>query len=201
MPRFKYVPTIMFLAMASAFVLFCIIHVRPAAALTIDEYHDMVAKCKGEMWVENQVEVCTALIEVETRHLALAPENGLSKWLLSYAYYHRAQAHWSYSKIDLMIADFDEAIRISPKHWPSLSERGKFYFQLQHYDRAIFDLENSIKVNSKDAETHWYLASCYELTGQIDKAIAGFLAVLELEPEAGNIARRVQELRAKKQQK
>jgi Flp pilus assembly protein TadD len=65
-------------------------------------------------------------------------------------------------------------------------DRGKAYIKKEAYAEAIPHLDRALAAKPNNAEAHYYRALAYLQTGSRDKAEAGFVRALELDPELTN---------------
>ncbi len=63
-------------------------------------------------------------------------------------------------------------------------QKGKAFYQEGNYDKARIELKNTLQINPKSIEGHYYLGLTYEQQQNLQKAFSHFLAVLELDPKS-----------------
>jgi len=63
-------------------------------------------------------------------------------------------------------------------------EKGKEFYQEGNYDKARIELKNTLQIDPKSIEGHYYLGLTYEQQQNLQKAFSHFLAVLELDPKS-----------------
>jgi len=72
------------------------------------------------------------------------------------------------------------------------------YFRDGQKDEAIALMESVVRLAPKYSNARWYLAAMYDEQGEIDKAIAEIEKVMELNPNDELVAKKLDELKAKK---
>lgn len=112
----------------------------------------------------------------------------LSDEVIDYDLKMRADLYMGNGKYNEAIADLDRVLEIpssSYLNYDCYLERGKAYLALKEYDRALTDLDKSLKLipvlyeQSERAETYFGLAKAFEDEGRIPEAMQaykGFLA-------------------------
>lgn len=60
----------------------------------------------------------------------------------------------------------NEAVRLSPRSFKALYNRGKLHLQLKYYDEAASDLNRSVGIKPRHAAAHEYLAEAYRHLGE-----------------------------------
>lgn len=127
---------------------------------------------------DTQIRGCTQIIK--TRRLFDKP---ISKGDLAIAYTNRGGTYSDKGEFDRAIADFDQAIKLSPNLVGAYYNRGKTYHRKGNYHRAIADYTQAVSLNPKFVEAYSNRGNAYEKSGQRDKAVADFRKALELRPE------------------
>jgi tetratricopeptide (TPR) repeat protein len=84
---------------------------------------------------------------------------------------------------DGAIADYNEAIRLNPKHAPAVAARGMAYNTKNEYDRAITDFNEAIRLDPKFALTYAERGLAYNAKGDYDRAITDFSEAIRLNPK------------------
>ena len=116
-----------------------------------------------------------------TRIIALARRAGRS---IPLAYYNRANAYYDdKGDYDRAIADYDQVIRLDPKHALAYSYRGSAYRHKGEYDRAIADFDQAIKLDPKSVYAYNNRGNVYYLKGEHDRAIADYDQTIRLDPK------------------
>jgi tetratricopeptide (TPR) repeat protein len=107
------------------------------------------------------------------RLLSTNPKYGL-------AYNNRGLAYQSKGDYDRAIADYNQAIKLSPKSVIAYNNRGNAYQGKGEYDRAIADCNQAIKINPKDALPYNNRGWAYRNKGDYDRAIEDATTALTL---------------------
>jgi tetratricopeptide (TPR) repeat protein len=103
-----------------------------------------------------------------TRIITLARRAGRS---IPSAFYNRANAYYDdKGDYDRAIADYDQVIRLDPKHAFAYSYRGSAYRHKGEYDRAIADFDQAIKLDPKLVYAYNNRGNVYFLKGEYDRA-------------------------------
>ena len=80
------------------------------------------------------------------------------------AYLNRGNAWYAKKEYDKAIADYDEAIRLDPKHAMAYNSRGNAWHAKKEYDKAIADYDEAIRLDPKHAVAYngraWLWATC-----------------------------------------
>src|SRR5262245_55977091 len=116
-----------------------------------------------------------------SRIIALARRAGRS---IPLVYYNRANAYYDdKGDYDRAIADYDQVIRLDPKHALAYSYRGSAYRHKGEYDRAIADFDQAIKLDPKSVYAYNNRGNVYYLKGEHDRAIADYDQTIRLDPK------------------
>jgi len=78
-------------------------------------------------------------------------------------------------------AEFDAAIKLNPAEYNSYMGRGRIELQQLSYDAAIRDFARAAQI-SETPEVLFRLGNAFELKGEKQKAVAAYLAALQLAP-------------------
>lgn len=81
------------------------------------------------------------------------------------------------------LADFSEALRINPKSFRALSNRGATYNELEQYDRALEDLNQAVELKPDYAMAYRNRGDAYRGKGDREHAIADYRKALSLNPK------------------
>ena len=98
-----------------------------------------------------------------------------------------AYAYAKKGEFDKAIADYNEAIRLDPKHATTYYNRGLTYGKKGDHDKAIADFTEAIRLNPKDAEAYYSRGCTYGEKGDHDKAITDYTAAIRINPKNGYI--------------
>ncbi len=168
------------------------------AANALDgNYHEFVKKCEGEIWVASneRIEACNEWIASASRDAAEhGPENQMYVWLLSSAFQHLAHVYTMRGNMDLALENLQQALNVSPSHWPSYSFRGQLYQGMQKYDLAIHDFENVVRIVPDEVDAHYRLGVIYEIRREFDKAIEHYRIFVKLDPTAEVTRKRLHDM-------
>jgi tetratricopeptide (TPR) repeat protein len=132
-----------------------------------DPYQDIDLSAR---LLEEEIDLCTALIEKIEQNAG---------W-----YSARGEAYSRKGDYYRAIADFTEAIRLSPRDADAHNLRGVAYHAWGDYDEAIDDFTESIHIDSTKPEYYGNRGNAYCGTGDNDKAVADFTEALRLDPKA-----------------
>jgi len=85
---------------------------------------------------------------------------------------------------DVAIMQYQEALKIDPKHQPTLFRLGIVYTVTQQFDQAIAIWQRYIKVTNGSAAAYSNLAFCYEQAGRWDDAKKAYEAGIAKDPKS-----------------
>jgi tetratricopeptide (TPR) repeat protein len=95
----------------------------------------------------------------------------------------------SQGKLDCAIVQYEQAVRLNPKHIPSLYRLGVALTKMQQYDKAVAIWERYIAATGNIASSWANLGFCYEMAADIDNAEKAYKAGLE--KDSNSVACRV----------
>ena len=121
----------------------------------------------GTLNPELVIEACSKLIKRAPRDAIL--------------YDNRGNGYARKDDFDSAIADFSEAIRLSPNHGLHIS-RGAAYLAHGDYDLAIADLDEAIRLKPGNAFAHYGRGAAYRARRDYDRAIADYNEAIRLNP-------------------
>ena len=98
-------------------------------------------------------------------------------------YFYRGNAYYNKKEYDRAIADYNQALLLSPKDAAAFNNRGNSYNDKKEYDRAIADSNQVILLNPKSAAAVNYRGNVYYNQKEYDRAIADYNQALELNPK------------------
>jgi tetratricopeptide (TPR) repeat protein len=81
------------------------------------------------------------------------------------------------------IKDFDEAIRLDPKHTAAFHNRGTAWYAKNEYDRAIKDFTEAIRLDPKDAGAFYNRGTTWKTKKDYDRAIKDYDEAIRLNPQ------------------
>lgn len=79
------------------------------------------------------------------------------------AYANRGIAYAGKGQYDQAIADYDTAIKASPRYETAYFNRGNAYYAKGHYDEAIADYRKTIELNPKNPYAYYNMACIYSV--------------------------------------
>jgi tetratricopeptide (TPR) repeat protein len=82
------------------------------------------------------------------------------------------------------LADYDQAVKLSPHDVDVLRFRGMFHLTQNHFEPAIADLDAAIALDPKDADTYEARGIAQSLAQKYDEAMESFNKAIELEPDS-----------------
>jgi lipoprotein NlpI len=135
-----------------------------------------VPKCYKSTNADITINYCTQAIE----------SGQLSGRGLAFAFYKRANAYYEKGEYDRAIEDYDQAIRLNPKHPDAFSNRGVAYARKGDYDRAIENYNEAIRLNPKHAGALYGRGNAYRRKGDYDRAIENYDEAIQLSPKHAN---------------
>ena len=137
---------------------------------------------------ERQITGCTHLIDDAKQ----------SAKVRAAAYYNRGNARAAKNDFDDAIADYDEAIKLTPKDARVLNNRGTVYRDKGDAERAMADFAAAIKINRRYSDAHYNLGAAYAAKGETAKAIAAYGAAIAADRRNANayVARGIAQLYA-----
>ncbi|OQY45844.1 MAG: hypothetical protein B6242_09400, partial [Anaerolineaceae bacterium 4572_78] len=77
-------------------------------------------------------------------------------------------------------ADYSESIRLDPESAITYYNRGRAYYNLHEYEKALTDYSEAIRLDPDDADAYFGRGNTYKQLKENDKAIADFKKYLEL---------------------
>jgi uncharacterized protein len=104
---------------------------------------------------------------------------------LSWAYNNRGNAYRAKDDNDRAIQDYDQAIKLDPKHVNAHIGRGNAYHDKGDNDRAIADYNEAIRFDSKNADAYNDRANAYSDKGDNDRAMQDYDQAIKLDPNEG----------------
>jgi tetratricopeptide (TPR) repeat protein len=142
------------------------------------------------------IAACTKKITLDTAELKsgsdIIPQAAVAH--LATDYDSRGVAYASKGLYDQAIADFNQAISLSPRTFPvAYLNRGSAYDHQGLDEKAIVDYTTAISLEPKGADPDFNLADAYDYRGNVyernglfDKALADFTMAISLNPSLEN---------------
>jgi tetratricopeptide (TPR) repeat protein len=121
---------------------------------------------------DEAIPACTRLITSEK----------LSQQELLIAFTNRGYAWGTKRDYDREIADYNEALRLDPRHAPAYNNRGLAWRNKGDHDRAIADYNEALRLNPKYAIAYNNRGFAWRVKRDYDRAIADFNEALLLNP-------------------
>ncbi|MBW4626958.1 MAG: tetratricopeptide repeat protein [Brasilonema octagenarum HA4186-MV1] len=84
--------------------------------------------------------------------------------------------------IIVLLADYNQAIKLDPNYAQAYYSRGVFYFSKKDYDRAIADFNKAIQLDPHYAQAYNNRGIYYANQKDYDRAIADFNQAIKLDP-------------------
>ena len=94
---------------------------------------------------------------------------------------------WAYyNKQEYEVAEkyYSDALKLEPNFIIALRGLGQNYMAMERAADAVAILEKAVKNYPRSAESYFYLAKAYSLSGEYKKAISAYNKVIELAPES-----------------
>lgn len=99
------------------------------------------------------------------------------------AYFARANHYFGHEEYENAIADYSEAIKLSPKHFQAFTNRGKAYEELKQNDKAIADFNRALKANPEYTDALVHRANLYlTMPGQAENVLKDSRRILQQVP-------------------
>jgi lipoprotein NlpI len=138
---------------------------------------------------DSDVDRCSALTgkpDLAIQHCTRAIDSGrLSGDTLAKMHYNRGIEWAAKGDYDRAIADYDAALRASPKFADAYYNRGNAWGLKGDPDRAITDYDAFLRLNPKDPAAHIARAVELMVKGDYARAVAGYDTALALDPRSG----------------
>ena len=108
---------------------------------------------------------------------------------------------WAYyNKHEYKVAEkyYLDALKLEPNFIIALRGLGQTYIAMERAADAVAILEKAVKNYPRSAESYFYLAKAYSLSGEYKKAVSAYNKVIELAPEsflAGEAQKEVEKIK------
>ena len=99
------------------------------------------------------------------------------------AYTNRGEFYKDNQQYPEALADFGQALKISPNELGTLEMRGYVFFQTQKYQECISDYSTVLRAQPENVEAMANRATAYTVTQQYEKALGDLNKVLQLRPD------------------
>jgi tetratricopeptide (TPR) repeat protein len=110
------------------------------------------------------------------------PVSSAAKSMTAEEYFKRGSSHYEKKEYALAVADFTEAIRLTPLDANAYFNRGRSYQLQNNYDPAIADYTEAIRLNPQSADAYFNRGDCYRYKGDHDAAIADYDQSVQIKP-------------------
>ena len=110
---------------------------------------------------------------------------------LGWAYYNK-------QKYGVAEKYYCDALKLEPDFIIALRGLGQNYMAMERAADAVAILEKALKKHPRSAESYFYLAKAYSLSGEYKKAVSAYNKVIELAPEsflAGEAQKEVEKIK------
>jgi len=94
---------------------------------------------------------------------------------------------WAYyNKQEYEVAEkyYRDALKLEPNFFKALRDLGRTYIAMERAADAAAMLEKAVKNYPSSAESYFYLARAYSLSGEYKKAVSAYNKVIELVPDS-----------------
>ena len=108
---------------------------------------------------------------------------GSEPQLLANTRFAAGQVNESQGKIDCAIVQYEQALRLDPKHVPSLYRMGVVYTKLRKFDKAVAMWERYIDATGGVASGYSNLGFCYEMAADVANAEKAYQKGLAVDPD------------------
>jgi tetratricopeptide (TPR) repeat protein len=106
---------------------------------------------------------------------------------LAFAFYTRGNAYNEQREFDRAIEDYNEAIRLNPRHANGFSNRGVAFTQKGEYDRAIESFNDAIRLDPNHVDAFTNRGVALTRKGEYDRAIESFNDAIRLNPNRAGV--------------
>ena len=110
------------------------------------------------------------------------------------AHFYLALVYEEQGKLNEAFAKLDAIRKYNPADVGVAFQLGQLAMRLERYDRAKSEFESAIKLQPDFLNAHWFLASVYEIEGDLDSAIAEIQFIQKTEPEHPLVVARLKRL-------
>jgi tetratricopeptide (TPR) repeat protein len=98
-------------------------------------------------------------------------------------YYDRGVVYLHEKQYEQALIDFKKTVTLNPKNWKAYSSLGICYFELGYYQMASEQFRGSLRNNSRDELSVYYLGRIEMKMSRPAKAIEEFTSAIDLEPK------------------
>ena len=126
--------------------------------------------------------MATYIDVTEIRAFLKEPLKGVAKARTFDDFLKRANDHFIKGALDQALADYDEAIKLEPKHSEALRCRAGILIRKKQYDAALKDADEAIRADPKNAAAHNERAVCLGSKGDYKAAVESYNEAIRLNP-------------------
>ncbi len=101
----------------------------------------------------------------------------------AWAYNTRGMIWYEKGEYDIAIGDYNEAIRLNPRHKWAYNNRGIAWEHKKEYDKAISDYDEAIRLDPKLSAPYNGRGDAWRSKGEYDKAISDYDEAIRLDPK------------------
>jgi tetratricopeptide (TPR) repeat protein len=116
---------------------------------------------------------------------------------LSTVYQQRAYAAASEQRFPDAVADYSEALKLTPQESRIYEQRAAVEMKTNDYDKALADYSEAIKLKPNEVRYLLYRSYIYETKGDVKSAMADTEKVLKIDPKNQEALSRKQRLEAR----
>jgi len=110
------------------------------------------------------------------------------------AHFYLARVYEEEGRLDEAFAKLDAIRKYSPLDVGVAFQLGQLALRMERYDRAKSEFESAIKLQPDFLNAHWFLASVYEIQGDLDAAIKEVQVIQKTESENPLVTARLKRL-------
>jgi tetratricopeptide (TPR) repeat protein len=81
------------------------------------------------------------------------------------------------------IADYGEAIRLSPQSYAAYFNRGETFQAMGELDKALADLETALRINQNYLRAYEVRAAIWRTKGDLERALSDYTTIIRLNPK------------------
>ena len=128
---------------------------------------------KGDL--DGAIRLCNEVINLQG--------NTIPREVCMVAFGMRGIAYQKKGEFERAISDYDEVIKIDPKHAAAFNNRGIAYKEKGDFERAISDYDEAINLYPENALAFNNRGSAYQAKGDFERAISNFDEAIKIDPK------------------